>query len=352
MTGSIAKLVVRSLPIGLWPVADQTAWANVIRPGNRLKRGGTGSHMKTITLEDLARRYGYFLDFLSRQGKLESDLAPAALVTAAHVESFLAELARRVGSVTLYETTFKLRRVSELLDPNADLTWLTEIEKDLDLAKQARPKFGRFVLTERLVEAGLTLTKEAERSSKMPAISTARQFRNGLMVAMLAMHPIRLKNFAALELGRSLISIDGRWWIILSDFETKERRPDERPIDELLLPLVDRYVLQYRTLLECRGKKSAAMWLGTTGNAMTYSGVEATITETTRQTVGIAMAPHMFRTAAASSAAVNDGANLNLGSAILNHRDQKTTEQHYRATSSLHAGKKFQEMIRRIASDY
>jgi hypothetical protein len=77
---------------------------------------------------------------------------------------------------------------------------------------------------------------------KMTKLGQARQVRNGLMVAMLAMYPIRLKNFAALEIGRSLVEIKGSRWIVLSASDTKEDRPDERQIDDLLKPALDRYL--------------------------------------------------------------------------------------------------------------
>jgi hypothetical protein len=57
----------RSLPIEFWPEADRKAWMSACRPSERLKRGGAGSHMKAITLGDLARRYGYFLDCLNHR---------------------------------------------------------------------------------------------------------------------------------------------------------------------------------------------------------------------------------------------------------------------------------------------
>ena len=69
------------------------------------------------------------------------------------------------------------------------------------------------------------------------------------MVALLAFCPIRLKNFAALEIGRSFVKIQGTWWIVLSAAETKENRADERPINELLTPVIDRYLGQYRPVL-------------------------------------------------------------------------------------------------------
>ena len=65
------RLEVRSLPIEQWSPADVAAWALANRPSLRLIRGGVGAHMKPITLSDLARRYGYFLDFLERTTGLD-----------------------------------------------------------------------------------------------------------------------------------------------------------------------------------------------------------------------------------------------------------------------------------------
>ena len=64
---------IRSLPLDLWPMADRLAWETACQPPNRLKRGGAAGHLKPITRDDLARRYGYFLDFLSRSSSLPMD---------------------------------------------------------------------------------------------------------------------------------------------------------------------------------------------------------------------------------------------------------------------------------------
>ena len=81
---------------------------------------------------------------------------------------------------------------------------------------------------------------------------------------------------------------------------------------------------------------------------MTYAGVAAVISHVTLSTVGIDISSHMFRTAAATSASLYDGVNLRLGSAVLNHRDQHTTEQHYRIASSHQAGNTLRSAIRKL----
>jgi integrase len=350
---SSEQATVRSLPIALWPEADRKAWISACQPSQRLKRGGAGSHMKPVTLNDLARRYGYFLDCMKRRRLLDLNYAAGAHVTPEKVDAYLQELTARVGSVTVQGSIFKLRRACELIDPTRSLSWLADIEKDLALVMRPRSKSDRWVLTEVLVEAGLTLINEAENSRKMSKLAQARQVRNGLMIAMLAMHPIRLKNFAALEIGRNVVEIKGSWWIVLSASETKENRPDERRIDDLLQPALDRYLKEYRPLLVGADQSTiAALWLSSNdGNPMTYDGVARAITDTTRSTVGVAVSPHLFRTAIASSAAIHGGANPHLASALLHHTDHGVTEAHYNRASSISAADSLRSIIQGYIKD-
>src|SRR4029453_15811778 len=116
MASSI-KTKVRSLPIDLWPEADRTAWISACQPRQRLKRGGAASHMKEITRDDLARRYGYFLDCMDRRRLSDLNNAAGAHVTPEKVDGYLRELTARVGSVTVQGSIYKLRRACELIDP-------------------------------------------------------------------------------------------------------------------------------------------------------------------------------------------------------------------------------------------
>jgi integrase len=341
------KTKVRSLPFEFWPQSDRQGWLSAVQPSQRLKRGGAGGHMKAITQADLARRYGYFLDFMNRRGLLDPTKAAGGHVTPENVDAFLKELIARVGSVTVQGSIHKLRRACELIDPARDLSWLADIEKDLALMMRPRSKADRWILTEVLVEAGLSLIAEAENSSTMTKLGQARQVRNGLMVAMLAMHPIRLKNLAALEIGRDFVEIKGSWWIVLSFDETKERRPDERRVDDLLKSALERYLTKYRPVLAERADTStAALWLSSNdGRPMSYSAVELVVTETTRQTVGVGVSPHLFRDSGASTAAIHGGANPHLASALLHHKDPRVTEAHYNRASSLSAAKSLRGIV-------
>ena len=341
----------RSLPLDRWPEADRNTWAAACQPSARLRRGGAASHLKAVTRDDYAYHYGNFLGFLDRSGLLRSDGPAAANVTAENVDAYLVELKKRISHMTAHGLISHMRSVARFIDPARDLTWLAEITKDLTLAMHPRSKFDRLVSTEVLAEAGLTLIQEAETSSKMTKLARACQVRNGLMVALLAFCPVRRKNFAALAIGRSFVKMRGQWWIILAAAETKEKRADERPVDDLLTPVIDRYLGQHHPVLARTDSPPSALWLSEkNGTPISAKGAANVISATTFSTVGVAVSPHLFRTAAASTAAACRGDNPHLGAALLHHTDQRLTNEHYNRATSLSAVESFRQVVRQYTS--
>jgi integrase len=337
----------RSLPVREWPNADRRAWEDACRPGLRLKPGGSASYLAKVSQDDFASRYGAFLGFLQRCDRLNLGAAAAAQVTPPNVDAYVADLTARVCSVTVWNCIYKLRRAAELLAPAADFSWLAEIEKDLALVMEPRSKFDRLVFTQRLVEAGLTLVTEAQEFARNDFVR-ARGVRNGLMIALLAFCPIRLKNFADLRIGQTFKEIQGSWWITLPSATTKSRRREERRVRELLNQPIDLYLNQSRPIL-LGGAKSAtsALWISSqTGGPMTKKNMCTLISKVTLQTLGVDVSPHLFRTAAGSTAAVYGGSIPHLASAVLNHTDPRVTEEHYNRASSLHAAQAYGAMIR------
>jgi site-specific recombinase XerD len=297
--------------------------------------------MRPVTRSDLANRYGLYLDFILRTNRLDNLARAGGHVTPSNVDAFIIELRARVRSVTLYGSVYKLRRATQIITPDQDLDWLRDIEKDLDLAKQSRSKMHRVVLAEVLLKAGLTLMIEADAAIHRTTLQRAIQYRNGLMIALLACCPIRLKNFAALTMGSSIVQNEDSWWLVLTESDTKEKRPDERRIPDVVTSYIDRYVAEHRSALARSYRGGTAFWLAKTGAPMSYLGVENTITQTAEQTTGIKVSPHLFRTSAATTAAIRAGSVPRLASAVLGHRDERTTQQHYNRATSLTAARAY-----------
>ena len=342
----IPSSTVHSLPVESWPIADRVAWEDACRPSVRLRRGGIESHMRRVTQNDLAKRYGLFLDSLLRSGRLDEKACAGAQVTPNSVDAYVTELKSRVSSVTVYGSIQKLRRIVQLISPDRDLDWLIGIERELFSEMRSRPKWDRVVHADVLSDAGRTLMSEAE-IAKRPKLTRARMFRDGLTIALLAYCPIRLKNFAALEIGRSFVNVDGTWWILLTAAETKEKRVDERPVPEELTQYIKRYLDVYRPILARGNTETNALWLAMDGKSMSYASVGELITETTRMTIGVPISPHLFRTAGVTTLATRAGDKPHAGSALLHHRPGgPVTQENYNRATCISAGKSYAAVTR------
>jgi integrase len=335
---------VRSMPVACWSAADRAGWEDACRPSVRLQRGGRASHLAPVTRDDLASRYGFFVDFLDRTSRLDLTAGPAAQVTPDNVAEYVPELQSRLSSVTVRYSIYKLRRAAELISGRADFAWLAEIEKDLALVMIPKSKRHRLVTSDLLVEAGLTLIEEVQG---LPAtIARARAVRNGLMIALLAVHPIRLKNFVALQIGRSFVKVKGSWWVKLDQQSTKSRRVDERTVPDFLQAAVEIYLRRYRPLLARIEVPSNALWLSSKdGSPMTYAGIQPALAVTTHATVGVNVSAHLFRMAAATTAAIHGGSTPHLASAVLHHTDPRVTEAHYNRATSMSAGQTYRSIV-------
>jgi len=147
-----------------------------------------------VTQDDLARRYGYFIDHLIRNDLFKPDAPPAGQVTPDRIEAFVEELRARVGSVTTAQTIHKLRRAAQLLESEPGLHMARRDRKGLRRDDAPQSKDHRIVDPDRLFEAGLALIDEATANPHLTPLRRARQVRNGVMVALLVLCPIRLKN--------------------------------------------------------------------------------------------------------------------------------------------------------------
>jgi hypothetical protein len=99
---------------------------------------------------------------------------------------------------------------------------------------------------------GLELTRRGETSEHLTDLGCARLVRDGLIIALLALCPIRLRNLAELGVGRQLRLIGDTWWIILEPNETKTGHPDERPVPKIVAEAIGRWLGYWRSVFRIR----------------------------------------------------------------------------------------------------
>ena len=134
---------------------------------------------------------------------------------------------------------------------------------------------------------------------------------------------------------------DGRWWLHVASENTKSHRLDERQVPEFITAAVNSYIEIHWTVL-CQGLQHNGLWVSsTTGRQLTTKNLGALISKLTRETIGVDVSPHLFRTAGASTAALYGGNQPHLANALLNHRDPRVTEEHYNRATTFSAGEEY-----------
>jgi hypothetical protein len=81
---------------------------------------------------------------------------------------------------------------------------------------------------------------------------------------------------------------------------------------------------------------------------MLVKNLPTLLSRITGETIGVKVSTHLFRTAAASTAAAYLGDSPYLGSAVLGHRDPRMAEKKYNYASSMMAADVFGSLIASI----
>src|SRR5262245_28845313 len=76
-----------------------------------------------------------------------------------------------------------------------------------------------------LLELGMRLAEKAAADTTGKPLRRATMFRNGTIIALLALRPIRRKNAAGLVIGRHITRSADGWRLVLAAAEVKNREP-------------------------------------------------------------------------------------------------------------------------------
>ena len=215
--------MLRALRLEQWPEADRLAWEDALRPARRLSVGGRAAHLRPSSKANFKRGYGYFLRAVSDSGALNRRAVATAHVMPEAIEAFIERAGLSWNSVSVAGGVKDVRLMAQTLAPERDFGWLKNVEAQLRARARPRAKISRIVASEELVNAGLVLMQNA-RAAKPGSIEQARTFRDGLIIALLAVCPIRVGSFASLD-SRPLLPEDRRRLVDQARRERDEERP-------------------------------------------------------------------------------------------------------------------------------
>lgn len=243
-----------------------------------------------------------------------------------------------------------MRLALRLICPGKDWGWLLNITKRI--ASQMPPKSERhhLVTSERLYALGMSLMDQALANGSVDTsiLETAKRYRDGLMIALLAAIPLRRRTFAALQIGKQLVRSGKLWALDIPAEDVKTRRPLEFSISADLSRRLDQYLLRFRKEL-LSAQQHEYLWVGGKGKPMRGDSIYEAIKRRTHSEFGFAISMHRFRHAAPTLWSVHDAKNVQGAKDLLGHASFGTTEKHYNISQSRIAGRRFALIVNNAA---
>jgi integrase len=295
------------------------------------------------------RGYGRWLTFLANRGV---DLAgdPAARVTEARLRAYLAELCKQgVKPYTLRNRFLELYATLKALAPDRDWRWLRTVVGSLDRdaireADRSAPPILAGTILRRTRNALDALAQNPVNGK------TAVAYRNTLMILLLAILPLRLRNFAALSLSRHLRCVDGIWQVDIGGNETKTDRPFAGSIPGEYGWYLDHYLEAVRPWfgLQKSNEGEQPLWVRSGGRPLAEHTIRLTVMRETGQLLGHRINPHQFRHIFATTVSMVETKTIEGARAALGHGTDRTTRHHYDRARNLDASRVHGQTIARL----
>jgi integrase/recombinase XerD len=203
------------------------------------------------------------------------------------------------------------------------------------------------VTSEQLYALGIELMQRAVANSKEATDITkvdAFDYRDGLIIALLALIPLRRRAIAALRIGKHLVKSGALWLLDIPAKDNKSKRPLEYEIPPDMSERIDLYLAQFRCCLP-GAKAHDGLWASNKGRPMDDGTIYDMVRRRTRDAFGFPVNLHRFRAAAGALWSIHDPANVRGVKDLLGHASFDTTEGHYITAQSRVAGRALAHVV-------
>lgn len=341
------------LPLAAWPAADRMLWDALFREGGPLDDRGALAQLRKTSRWTLLAHYGRWLGWLQAQDPEALDLPPVDRASLDRLRVWLADLAH-TRPMSQWSFVGDVIRLLSAAAPERD--WSAHKRLKARLRRRAGAgdrsrKAGRVLSSSVLLEAGLRLATVEAEVATTPLGRWKRQ-RDGLMVAFLALVPIRRRAMIELTLGQSLRVEARRIVIDLAADLTKTGVAWSCTVPEAIADLMRHYLAEVRPALMARGDATHdRVWVGDRGAPYQGDHFGSRIGDITEGLTGVRVTPHLFRDAAATTLARVSPVASRLIKPVLAHLGDGTAERHYIDASTIEAGRALASLVARLRKE-
>lgn len=338
------------LPRAAWPAADQMMWEALRKQAGPFDDRGALAHLRQTSCDTLELRYARWMKWLESTDPDALSLPPAERASLARLQHWLEALAHTKPMTQLMFIDGVLR-ILRAIAPDRDWTMQLRLQKGLKRnAGRGDPerKRGRILSSAVLLEAGLTHAN-VDLVNVPNALTRMIRQRDGVMIALLALLPIRRRAFCELSLGQSVHMTEDEILISLSEEMTKTGVAWEAAVPHQVEAELRRYIAEVRPALLARGgRRHGILWVGKRGEIIGQNYIGSRIGDLTLKLTGKRIPPHFFRDAAATTLARLSPESARLIRPVLAHSGFRTAERHYIHAQTIDAGRDYAAVVQRL----
>lgn len=339
----------KPMPHELWPEQDQEAWRFSMNADPLAEAGGGGgAKWRPSTRRFIETGYGRWLGWLDETGRLDRQAAPFARATRETVRSYLDAL--EAEGYADYSRAGRFQALADALRVMGG-TGVEFIRRAAGRiagrARRVRDLHGRLRPPREVLDYGLELMEFGTDERQPNFWKRALDYRDGLLIALWTMRPLRMANLSTIQLGRQLVAQAGGHRLSFPAAEMKSKRSFTCVWPDALNQPLLTYLEVHRPVLAERsaGADPGHLWLSGTGRAMSPATVAQMIRIRTASKFGAAITPHLMRHIAATSIAEDEPRLVMDAAAILGHASLEPTEKHYILASGFSAASHFQSFL-------
>ncbi|MEW8437155.1 MAG: site-specific integrase [Candidatus Thiodiazotropha taylori] len=335
-----------ALPFDQWPATDQACWQAAIHDGGLFDTQGKAANWSSRTQREVKWCYGRWLNYFRLDQTTAWSLPPAERFTQQHIAAFSQTLIQQISlrSVSSYLT--HLAMACRVICPEVDCKFIRQIASQIHSQSEGpvRDKRAKLRNIGELLQLGCDLMDSVDQVGKASSLPDRLQYRDGLIIALLATRPLRRRTVSLIQLGQHLQRINDTWYLLFTAEDTKQRRPLEFPLPSLLEPYLQTYLTEIRPYL-LGDHNDNHLWISARGGALSDSQLYARICGHTEAILGVCINPHLFRDCAATTLANEDPDHVMTIAPLLGHADLKTADRHYIHAQSRQAAQRYQETL-------
>ena len=245
-----------SLAVALWPAQDAALWLAAKEAGDPLEKPGVASQWSPATVRMTESGYGSFLSWQLVRGQLDTDRRPIDRISQETVRAFIKDYEVGRAELTVAAAVRGVAYVFRATHPPHGIPWLTKLAHYMsNTAKPSKSKVDRMASVPELLDLADKLMKAGRSKFEDGRRSGGQTYRDGLMIAMLANRPLRVRNFAALKIGQALTWDAKNFHVVFSGAgETKKGNIIEFDLPRALIAPMRWYLDEARPILRERAK--------------------------------------------------------------------------------------------------